>query len=742
MMGENEQNEPIDNISFSVDAGLIDRLGRELVGRSETAVSELIKNSYDADATKVEITFVNTENIGGTLIISDNGLGMNIDELRRGFMTISSTDKIHNPSSKRFNRNKAGRKGIGRFATQGLGNKLIIISQTELSNEAIKVTFDWASYKSDIELTSITNKIEYISKEKLEGTSLIIEGLREIWSETAIKRIYRYVSDLFQPDYLSENSKISNIANQLDNSFDIIFCIENSSIKKEIASPNKMLFEKNLATIEGHIDSEGGGFMAVKSDRLGLDDITIKINKNKTQENFNYIKNVHFKVYYFIYNRSDYYTNITKLELSNIQKQARESSGVRLYRNGFRVLPYGEAKDDWLGLDIRYSGASGVTNIPFGNNNLFGFVEILDKEGELFQETASREGLLNNFAFDELVTYLSKALDNARLRIAEKISLIRTDQMLLTSRQHFINEEDNIPVDPINALKTELDDLQILAFEFEKDGKTSDFKEKINSIKNKYSLVLEELSMLRILASLGLTIGEFTHEVIQYTPSINGYIKKLLEIDSLTSDNTDLIIRLKKTFDNFTAYTSYFNTTVSENTSREIKPIDLNDVVNEFKKTIAFETGNTGFEVFSETYDYDLITVPMHVSEWNSILFNLYSNSKKAIKRENVNGQIKIIIGKENERVYLEFHDNGDGIPEENKERVFNAFFTSLKHIDKNINDDRLTGNGLGLKIVKDIVLNYNGNIKVITPENGYNTCLRIEIPAATKYQQNNYGYE
>ncbi|SHG69269.1 sensor histidine kinase [Flavobacterium aquidurense] len=739
-----EENEQINNISFSVDAGLIDRLGKELVGRSETAVSELIKNSYDADATKVEITFVNTENIGGTLIISDNGLGMNIDELRKGFMTISSTDKIHNPNSLKFKRNKAGRKGIGRFATQGLGNKLIIISQTKLSDEAIKVTFDWASYKSDIELTSITNKIEYISKEKLEGTMLIIEGLREIWSETAIKRIYRYVSDLFQPDYLSENSKILNIANQLDNSFDLVFYLENSIAKKEIASPSKMLFEKNLATIEGHIDSEGVGFMAVKSNRLGLHDIEIKINKNKTQENFSFIKNVHFKVYYFIYNRSDYYTNITKLELSNIQKQARESSGVRLYRNGFRVLPYGEAKDDWLGLDIRYSGSSGVTNIPFGNNNLFGFVEILDKEGELFQETASREGLLNNFAFDELVTFLSKALDNARLRIAEKISLIRTDQMFLDSRQPSVDKEDHIhiTVDPINALKNELDDLEILAFEFEKDSKTNDFKEKINSIKNKYSLVLEELSMLRILASLGLTIGEFTHEIIQYTPSINGYIKKLLEIESITPDNADLIIRLKKTFDNFTAYTSYFNTTVSENTSREIKPIDLNDVVNEFKKTIAFETGNTGFEVFSESYDYDLITVPMHVSEWNSILFNLYSNSKKAIKRENVTGKIKIIIGKEDERVYLEFHDNGDGIPEENKERVFNAFFTSLKHIDKNINDDRLTGNGLGLKIVKDIVMNYNGNIKVIDPEDSYNTCLRIEIPIATKYQKNNFGYE
>jgi len=64
------------NLSFSVDAGIINRLGLELVGRSETAVSELIKNSYDADATTVKVLFKNTNKEGGTLVIEDNGEGM------------------------------------------------------------------------------------------------------------------------------------------------------------------------------------------------------------------------------------------------------------------------------------------------------------------------------------------------------------------------------------------------------------------------------------------------------------------------------------------------------------------------------------------------------------------------------------------------------------------------------------------------------------------------------------------
>lgn len=119
-----------DNIRFSVDAGVIDRLGSELVARQETAVSELVKNAYDADATKVNIKFENSDNVGGTLYIEDNGTGMTREQLINGFMRISSTSKIHNPLSDTYKRKRAGQKGIGRFAVQRLGEKLTITTQT------------------------------------------------------------------------------------------------------------------------------------------------------------------------------------------------------------------------------------------------------------------------------------------------------------------------------------------------------------------------------------------------------------------------------------------------------------------------------------------------------------------------------------------------------------------------------------------------------------------------------------
>ena len=143
-----------DKLRFSVDAGIIDRLGRELMAKQETAVSELVKNAYDADANEVVLRFVETNDVGGTLIVEDDGHGMDLEALRNGFMRLSSTDKIHNPVSPKYGRKRAGRKGIGRFATQRLGSKLTIITQTESSEKALKVIIEWDDYQIDRDINN------------------------------------------------------------------------------------------------------------------------------------------------------------------------------------------------------------------------------------------------------------------------------------------------------------------------------------------------------------------------------------------------------------------------------------------------------------------------------------------------------------------------------------------------------------------------------------------------------------
>ncbi|MEO7048150.1 MAG: sensor histidine kinase [Ferruginibacter sp.] len=736
-----EINRKIDTISFNVDAGLIDRLGRELVGRAETAVSELVKNAYDADANKVEVEFIETLEPGGTLVIKDDGVGMTLEQLKSGFMTISSTDKIHNPKSAKYQRNKAGRKGIGRFATQRLGKKLTIITQTFNNDVAIKLTINWDDYKIDSELIKIQNKVEFISKTEDEGTTLIIEGLREWWSEADIKRIYRYVADLLQPNYISDRSAILALATQSDESFKVTFTQTTDGQKKIIADPERMLYSKALAIIEGFVDQEKDGYCNVTSNGLDVPDDIIPIPNTDNHPKYLYLKDVHFKVYYFIYDRERYYNGISKMELLNIKKIANEQGGVKLYRNGFRVLPYGEQNDDWLNFDRRYFDQTGVANIPFGNKNLFGFVEIIDSNGELFEETASREGLIEDQVFKELTEFLHNALEAGRSRLRYAVEKRRKEVYSPDTLQEGHNEPIKSPIEKLEDLAKKLDDfVNTSTDQVEARQNLRQSSQKIvRELKGDFQKLLDELGMLRVLAGLGLTIGEFTHEVVQFTPSIMGDLS-VLSNQGLNERGIYSLENLKRTIQLFTSYTSYFNATVSANVSRELKPHFLAQVVSHFKNVIKADLEKLNIILEAESYGFDLITIPMHSSEWTSILFNLYTNAKKAIKRQGVVGKIKIVTGKEDKKLYLEFADNGDGIPENNKLRIFEPFFTTSSPVGfDSTEDEKLTGTGLGLKIVKDIIQTYGGTIELVEPESGYSTCFKLELPIATAKQIEEY---
>lgn len=721
-------NENLKEVGFTVDAGLIQRLGYELVGKAETAVSELIKNSYDADATIVDVDFIGTSVAGGSLVISDNGIGMTEQQLVNGFMRISSTDKLHNPTSLRFNRTKAGKKGIGRFAAQRLGERLIITTQTKDAVNAIRIEIDWNAYTIDRDLTSITFPIEIVQKEKVEGTTIEIQSLRDKWTETAIKRIYRYVLDLFQPDYLSERSKTDNLAVQNEETFKVNFYLVSESGRQSFLNEQISIFDKSLATFEGYIDKNHCGIVSIKSDSLGIDDI-LEISYKEGEKCFPALSDVYFRIHYFIYDRPQYYGDrISGTELKKIQELSKTASGVRLYRNGFRVLPYGEPKDDWTNIDKRWSSESGKINIPLNNQNLFGFVEIIDPKGNIFEETASREGLIENDSFNQLSDFINKSLVAVRSRIAEKIKVFKeihnNDDITQDS-----NDKEQTTQEMFDKLKNILDDKSNQnANNYEEEHIVQNKKEGLEIIKKLENLI-EEAGMLRVLAGLGLTIGEFTHEMKQFHSSVYSHISILKQLP-LDIEAQNQIDKIKYDFDNLFGYTDYFGTTISQNTNRKKSPIDILAVLDRFHNTIQNDLEKNKIVFMVDAFDFDVTTIPMHISEWNSILYNLYTNSRKAIKRANVLGKILVEVGIDGDYSFVDFFDNGDGIPKENEGRVFNAFFsTSTPASFDAPNEEQLIGTGLGLKIVKDIIISYKGSISIIPPKIGYSTCFRILIP-------------
>lgn len=705
-----------DNVRFFADAGLIQRLGYELVSRQETAVAELVKNAYDADARIVDLIFLNTEQPGGSLEIRDNGTGMSRIDLIDGFMRLSSMIKLRNPTSPRFNRIRAGRKGIGRFAVQRLGRKLTIRTKVKDSHKALQIIIDWDQFTSGKDLSSIANRIHEVEASQPEGTTLIIDNLRDSWTDAEMRRVWRYIADLIQPFPLSKVPLRSDI----DPGFRADIYKQSGNNLLPIADQQTLIFDYAIAEITAAVDEYGRGQWSIISKPFPQINESLPIGSDPDNPSikFHSLRNIRFKAYYYIYQSG----LLPPMMDSVIRNIADEHGGIRLYRNGFRVPTYG-IENDWLGLDNASSRR--VILAPIGNINFLGFFEVNDLEGVQFEETASREGLIENESFKEMVYLGYRILRASVLKIAEA----RHKKGLSSGRG------DQLESPPEDKVRQALNDLQqMVTIEAPTYDQVfhSAVRESVKILKQNFEQytenMVDELGMMRVLASLGLVVGEFTHEVKGTLTAASMNAQNLNDDPNIPHTTKEIIHKLKGQLDRANAYAQYFDRTVSENANRDRLPRDLRYIIKTFIDEHKKSAAQKSITISDEIVGYQLLTSPMHGSEIDSIIFNFYSNSIKAIRRKRIDGKILIRAGRTNDRVFFEFADNGIGIPSSYKDRIFNAFFTTstLGRGD----DDDLKGSGLGLKIVKDIVTTYGGEVFLTIPPDDFTTCFRVELPA------------
>lgn len=723
------------SVRFSVDAGHIQRLGFELVAKQDTALAELIKNSYDADATRVTVGFSRHDKTGGDLVIEDNGTGMSLDVVRDTWMRISTANKNEAPISPRYGRFRAGRKGIGRFAVQRLGSQLVLESEVRGNDQGIRVSFDWdEKFHSGLLLYDVFSKMtRYDKPVERERTSLQILGLRESWSEAMIDRAWRAVLLLQPPFPISCRASHARDDNyELDPGFEVVINGISSRNHHTRVSIKSSLLDHALAEISGEVLPDGTAVVRVHSNKYPLDEQQVFDNR------FLLTGPVSFSAKYFIY-QSD---AMSGLSTSLAAEIGRNFGGIRIYRNGFRVPPYGDQSDDWLRLDLDVGRRK---LLPAANNrNFYGQVELDVSENPLFEETSSREGLLENEAFEELRLFMRSSLEWAVKRVA----FVRGIKQTAGQKNFVSNSRPRKPSEVINKLMEEMTILPSTDQECQSNFQLSPQKlAALDTAKDEIihwemqaaereAALLRYEEMLRVLASLGLSISIFGHEIKGAKNSIAAHLAVFDDVvedivqGRKSNEIQDLVASFKLSIGRMFDLGAYIDGVMSSTESRELKELSIKGAVERFVAQFRNYMMRQGVEFEIDVSPDHLRTIKMHASEIDSTLLNFLTNAIKSMKRARVQQRrVRIFAREDGDFVLIGFEDNGEGVPQELESKIFDAFFTTTLGVD----DDAIAGpgTGLGLKIISDIAASYGGSVNLGSPSEGYNCCLEFRILSA-----------
>ncbi|MBY3347703.1 ATP-binding protein [Rhizobium laguerreae] len=726
-----------ENVNFHADAAIVNRLGRELVAKQETALVELVKNAYDADATSVAVSFDGRGGLGAVLSIHDNGVGMSRDDIVNGFLRLASDLKVVEPKSPNYRRTRAGRKGIGRFSAQRLGNRLVLTTQVDGGPSAWQLVADWTQFKPGIRLDDVSVLLQEVPP-TTSGTTLRIEGLNDDWSHSQIRSCWRSVLALQQPFPVKPTGDPGD-----DPGFTVEFRDGGGLFQDEtvVANMQTEILDHLPVIIEMRVDDRGRASWRIAKNAFGelraWRPIHHADRDNSDPPPYSSLRNVAMKAYHVILEP----TLLPSLVFTRVRDILSREGGIRLYRNGFRVTPYGERDDDWLGLDEIYSRRNYLAN--FANRNFFGVVEVSDPEGVSFEEHTSREGLIETPAFGELRDLTSSVLITAATEIhADRGRKIKTNapsprpevtialseaRAAMRAAREAAEIVANSSPDPTPA--------KLLVESAAAAEKIIEQQELVMATEQRR--VADADAMMRLLSSLGMTTAEFSHETGMAFEAFRLDLERVFDVAVSARQNDEkflaLASRARDALVRLDTLTGYLNATVASRALREIHPVSLSKAVEDFARGIRAhaETQSTKIEIETPPLD-PLYTVPMHEAELASVLLNFHTNALKAMKRTSNERKILVAADRDTDdnKVRLRFCDSGDGVPIEMRERIFEAFVTRQSAPTSSAPDnEHAQGTGLGLWIVEQIATNAGGSVAVVDPPKGYSTCFELLLP-------------
>lgn len=704
-------------VSIQIHPRAFAAFGEDLVTSDFVAITELVKNSYDAFASFSEISFDQDSEGAPFIEIRDDGFGMTTKIIETAWATVATPYKQKNPiaikyvNGKKKERRVSGNKGLGRFSAARLGKSIQIITKSK-DDPCVEATFDWdaLSQVSKLDECYITlNDREdnpFSGNIDQTGTIIRIGGLKTIWNENRINELKDELARLISP--------FDQVA---DFSIRLVSYFQNVAIT---ITPHE--FIKNpIYRLSGIVTAEGTikwdyQYSSKKKNRIDKG-IIVWNPKSDLIEQLSLIPEENSSEY-----RCGPFTfeirawdldagsvtdvaNRYDIRKSDIRKNISLYKGLSVYRDSVLVLPKSNASRDWLGLDARRISELGRR---ISTSQIVGIVNISAEQNSGIKDTTDREKLVDTVEYKQFIQIIDEIIE--RLQIER--SKDRVEKQKKGTLQSLLS--------PLSA--KELRERVELAESTGANAATivqyvKDYEEENEKNLNDLNARLIYYAQTASLGSVSIVI---LHEFLTGTTAIKRYLVR--------SEN----------------YTEYFDTTTktyldsANNAHRRITEVALSfsplyrrnlqseDHMCNLKETVCKSVQLISAKKMAENVDFrvdiaDDISVAISDGELQTILINLYDNSCYWLDDSNISNRViqttiedTLVKG----RISINVSDNGPGISEEDMEKVFLPGITSKQR-----------GIGMGLVIVTELLSNYEGRIGVRTPGDINGATFVFDVP-------------
>ena len=731
-----------EKLTFKPYARLLTMLGEQLIKNERIALVELVKNSYDADATWVKISF---ENFGHDLkikkeskiIIEDNGIGMSkeiiIDHWIKPATPEKQERKIKAPRTK-LGRAIQGEKGIGRFAMLKLGKTVNLYTRQSGEKFEHNVSFDFSMYDENFQ--HIDSKKKKSSKAKfLDELSIELHSRNPTYINDnpvdfgigEIKRINRgtriEISNLLGKwtrkkikDCCSDFSKLQSIFEtphtrnkQGDSHFNITVDV-NGEFQPDTEEHREGLrllldersvlkitngrFNQNKKLITFNID----GYVENRKIELNLTDpyfISPRIFRYHFSNKRNFDGRVFeerdpecgsFSFEFYIFDFTS--KALPKFQLDAVDKKNIASHRVYLYRDGIRVFPYGEPDDDWLYVD-QHRGTVFAGDLV-SNDQIVGKIDITQQDNPSLQDKTNREGLveIGNAAHDF-------------------VGIIKGLLGYLTEYQFKRYKEDLKDKNVIDIFTSEIIKNKLNSvIECLGKGEIQTAKKYLIEIQKAYTdeknYLVERAEMTEDLAGVGLSVEVAAHDIFAMLG------KALKKVDGIIRSMNYSDVNLEKLADELQIIRGMLSFVTDQmedvqllfsSTKKRRKNIKVTEILEKIQRIydrifsdakIEFKIKKIGSPLIAKTTDAVLLQVLINLLDNSIYWLSLTSEKNK-----------KIFITLDGNTGEMICSDNGPGVSSDDIPYIFEPFYSGKGE-----------GRGLGLYIARQLLTRHDYSIE------------------------------